>query len=179
MPRRPKVRLLPHDPCWAPLAEAEAVRIRAVTGPVLLEVHHIGSTAIPGILAKPVLDLLGVVKSLAGLERAKAFLEALGYVWRGEYGLAGRRYLICNDPETGERRVQLHCYASGDPAIFRHLAFRDYLRSRPEAALKYEQEKVRCAQLCCDDTHAYTECKSALAKKLEDEALKFRRGTSG
>lgn len=174
MPPPIPVQLLPHDSGWAAQATAEAARFVACLGPVLIEVHHVGSTAIADIKAKPILDLLPVTADLDALDASRATVEALGYIWWGEYGLAGRRYCTRDDPETGRRLVQLHCYAVGSPEIDRHVAFRDYLCAHPGIARDYERVKLRCAARYPGDSHAYTECKSAWIKRVETDALRWR-----
>jgi GrpB-like predicted nucleotidyltransferase (UPF0157 family) len=149
------VELAPPDPAWAERARLEAVWLRAALGESLITVHHIGSTAIPGIRAKPIIDLMPVVRSLADLDARRGVIEALGYQWRGEFGLPGRRYCPMNDPETAKRVVQLHFYQEGDPQIARHLNFRDYLRAHPDQARAYEAEKLRAAAAQPHDTMAY------------------------
>ena len=164
------VRLVPHDPAWAARAQTEIARIMAAV-PALVGIEHIGSTAIPGIPAKPILDLLGTGTSLAALEASRAVFATLGYAWHGEYGLAGRRYLTSDDPETGKRRVQLHCYARGDPGLARHVAFRDLLRRDAALAAEYGAMKQRCSQRHPEDDHAYSDCKDAWIKRVEALAL--------
>jgi GrpB-like predicted nucleotidyltransferase (UPF0157 family) len=170
-----KVELLPHDSRWAAQAEAEAAALHAALGSCLLSVHHIGSTAIAGIHAKPVLDLLPVVTDLPALDERRDRIEALGYAWWGELGLPGRRYCAKDDPATKRRVVQAHAYAQGSAEITRHLAFRDYLRAKPEIAAAYDREKARCRAPHPDDSHAYSDCKNAWIKRIEAEALAWYR----
>ncbi|MFK0298358.1 GrpB family protein [Brevundimonas sp. NPDC090276] len=165
------VRLVPHDPLWSEQARAEALALAAALGSNLLTVHHIGSTAIPGIVAKPVIDLMPVVASLAAFDRQRQAMESLGYRWRGEGGLADRRYCTRSNPATGRRLIQAHAYEDGGAAIARHLAFRDYLREHPDIAATYQGEKMRCRDLCPADKSAYSDCKADWIRRIEAEAL--------
>ena len=114
-----------------------------------------------------------VAKDLDKLDQAQRIIETLGYGWWGEYGLPGRRYCIKNDPQSGRRLFQLHCYQDGSLEIIRHVAFRDYLRSRPDLAREYEAEKLRCQASFPDSSHAYGDCKDAWIRRIEREALRF------
>ncbi len=157
------------------MAREEIERISPVFGANLVAVHHVGSTAIPGICAKPILDLMPQVRALADLDRVKTALENLGYEWWGEYGIAGRRYCTRNDSIDGRRLVQLHCFQTGNPEIEKHLAFRDYLRANPDVARGYDREKRRCRELHPDHSHAYTDAKSAWIDSILPDALTYHR----
>jgi GrpB-like predicted nucleotidyltransferase (UPF0157 family) len=165
------VELVPHSPEWAVTAQAESGRLKSVLGDTLLRVEHMGSTAVPGIMAKPIIDLIPIVTSLDALDAAQAGIEALGYNYLGEFGIPTRRYCRLNDPLTGKRKFQLHCFAADSPQIERHLAFRDYLRAHPAKAEEYEAEKKRAAALHPDDTLKYNDAKNDWIKQAELEAL--------
>ena len=162
-----KVELVPHNPAWAGLADAESQRWLAVLGEGAV-VHHIGSTAIAGIMAKPVIDLMPVVPDVALVDERG--VVGLGYEWRGEFGIAGRRFCTRN-AVGGERLFNVHIFGVGSPEVSRHLAFRDYLRAFRNEALEYERVKLAAAALCPDDVLAYNEAKSGWLKGCEQRAL--------
>jgi GrpB-like predicted nucleotidyltransferase (UPF0157 family) len=139
--------------------------------PDMVAIHHIGSTSVPGLAAKPILDLLPVFKDEHALDAAATGVQAMGYEWLGPFGLPGRRYCRRDDPKSGRRLVQAHAYAQGSPEVRRHLAFRDWLRSGSDNARAYEAEKRRCAQAFPDGGPAYQDCKSAWIDAAEAKAL--------
>lgn len=123
MPAPIQVELVLYSSDWQILAQDETRRLLEALKDNLLEVHHIGSTAIPGIHAKPIIDLLPVVRSVRELDEQKTAIVKLGYEFWGEYGIPGRRYCTFDDPASGRRKLQLHCFEQGHPEIKRHLAF--------------------------------------------------------
>jgi GrpB-like predicted nucleotidyltransferase (UPF0157 family) len=171
MPPPIPVVLAASDPAWPKIAARHADRLRALV-PALVAVHHIGSTSVPGLAAKPIIDLMPLVTDLADLDRQRARVEALGYEWHGELGIPGRRYCTLSDA-TGARIVQLHCFKADSPHAVRHLAFRDYLRAHPEASQAYETEKRRARDLHPNDSHAYSDEKAAWIQKIEAVSLKW------
>ena len=182
MPPPIRVELVPHSDEWSAAARAEAERLRDGLGGGggggagwLVAVHHVGSTAVPGICAKPILDLLPEVRSLAELDAARAAVEALGYAWWGEFGIRGRRYCTLDDAATGRRRVQLHCFATGHPEVAAMLAFRDYLRAHPGKAAEYEAAKRGAAAEHGDDSHAYTDAKAPWIAAQLGPAMAYSR----
>jgi GrpB-like predicted nucleotidyltransferase (UPF0157 family) len=146
-----------------------------VLGSALVTVHHIGSTAVPGLVAKPIIDLMPLVADLADLDRKRWRVETLGYAWHGEFGIAERRYCTLCD-EVGTRIVQLHFFKADSPHAKRHIAFRDYLRAHPEAASAYETEKRRARDLHPMDSHAYNDEKAAWIQKMEAAAVMWYIG---
>src|SRR5215203_6087144 len=125
-----KVILVPHDLSWEKAFEAEAHRVRSGIKDNVVAIHHIGSTSIPGIYAKPVIDILVEVHDITDVDTRSASMEALGYEAMGEFGIEGRRYFR-KDDERGLRSHQIHVFEYGSDQVRRHIAFRDYLLANP------------------------------------------------
>lgn len=124
----------PYNPDWPHIFEKEASKIKEAIGSNCIAIHHIGSTSVPGLSAKPVIDMIGVVKDP---EKAIEPLEALGFKYKGEYNIPMRRYF--NRSEGVE--TNLHVYEEGHPEIELNLLFRDYLRNHPEVREEYAKLK--------------------------------------
>lgn len=164
------VRVVDYDPHWPGEFEIESRRIAAAVGGVAIRIHHIGSTAIPHIKAKPIIDILLEVASLEALDAKNQNLESLGYEAMGEFGIAERRYFRRSDA-AGQRTHQIHAFEAGVPNVTRHLTFRDYMRAHPSAAAEYGALKVRLAALHPHDIQAYVEGKDAFVKEHQRRAL--------
>jgi GrpB-like predicted nucleotidyltransferase (UPF0157 family) len=160
------VFLVPYNPAWPKIAAA----LLRTLGSTLFAVHHIGSTSVPGLAAKPIINLMRIVTALDDLDRKRSLVEALGYSWHGELGMTGRRYCTLSD-EGSTRIAQLHIFAADSPHIGRHLAFRDYLRAHPEVAHAYEGEKRRARDQHPNGSHAYADEKEAWIRRAEVDAL--------
>ena len=159
-----------HDPKWAAAFETEAEAVQSALPGVPLVLHHIGSTSIPDILAKPIIDMMGVATRFDALDAQAGNLEALGYENMGAFGIEDRRYFRKCDAH-GTRTHHLHVFLEGSRHIDRHLAFRDYLRVHPQEAAAYsalKQSLMADGPLSWD---AYLDGKDAFIKEAEAKAL--------
>ena len=165
------VRLVAHDPAWIGLFATEAQRVFAELGPDLpLTIEHTGSTAVPGLVAKPILDLLGGYAPGAPVERYVAALVRAGYVHRGERGIPGREFFRRGEP----RAYHLHLVVQGGTFWREHLAFRDALRTQPALRDAYAALKLDLARRHPRDREAYIEGKSAFVRQVVAEAVARR-----
>jgi GrpB-like predicted nucleotidyltransferase (UPF0157 family) len=176
MPPPIRVEIVPYSEEWPECAQREIERLTDALGSVLYGVHHVGSTAVPGLAAKPIFDLMPVAADMSLIDDAVAIFERLGYHGWGELGISGRRYFT-RDTESGTRKAQLHCFQMDSPHVERHLAFRDYLRAHPAICSSYQSEKLRCSLLHPRDSHAYSDCKADWIIRVEAEALHWYRNT--
>jgi GrpB-like predicted nucleotidyltransferase (UPF0157 family) len=168
-----KVTVVPHNPVWNIAFSEEAERITHALGDIVISLHHIGSTAITGIYAKPILDLLLEVEDIIRLDENQSAMEELGYEALGEFGLPTRRYFR-KDDTWGTRTHQVHAYEVANPEITRHLAFRDYMIAHPVEAQNYSDLKQRLARAHQYDAEAYMDGKDPYIRAQEARALKWR-----
>lgn len=158
-----------YDPLWPLLFRKEADAISRILGDNLVLIHHIGSTSVPFLAAKPIIDIMPVVKDLSDVDAVSEEFVKLGYEYLGEFGIKGRRYLRKGGQE---RTHQIHIFQMEDDTnILRHLAFRDYLRSHRDVAMEYVALKKDLAARFPYDIDRYCDGKDAFVKKIENLAL--------
>jgi GrpB-like predicted nucleotidyltransferase (UPF0157 family) len=161
-----------YDPRWPQMFEDEKARIFAAIGDWVDEVEHCGSTAVPGLAAKPVIDIYAGLRSWDDREKCVAPLEALGYEYRGEDTQIGLIFVkLTESPQPGQtyrgsdgkvrhRTANLHLLALEHPEWDKHLLFRDYLREDEGLARRYADLKRALAEIHQTDINAYTEAKT-------------------
>ncbi|MEL7118355.1 MAG: GrpB family protein [Bacteroidota bacterium] len=165
-----QVRIVKYNPAWPKEFEQEAASIKATLDEVLTNIFHIGSTSVPGLVAKPIIDIMLEVTDLLALDAKSQDMEQLNYEVMGEYGIPGRRYFR----KGGDHRTHhVHAFLTGDPNLKRHLAFRDYLRAHPDIALAYGALKLEIANKGNGDTAHYSESKDPFIKLHQRKALKW------
>lgn len=165
-----------YDPCWEQQYLAEAKTIRAILGENCMAIFHIGSTAVKGLKAKPIIDIMPVVCSIAAVDEKQGAFEEIGYEYLGEFGMAQRRYLR----KGGDVRThQVHIFQETDRInIERHLAVRDFLRAHSEIARQYGALKESLARRYPYDIEGYCDGKDAFVKDLERQALRWKQNAS-
>lgn len=157
------VIVVDYDPAWPLLFQRLGDRALTAVGDVALGVEHVGSTAVPGLAAKPIIDLDVVVRAAADLPIAIARLAPLGYRHEGDLGIPGREAFRW---PPADPRHHLYVLPADSQELRRHLAFRDYLRTHPDAANAYGDLKRTAAEHHCDDRVAYMAAKDALIKRI-------------
>ena len=170
-----KVRVVPHDPTWSKLFRAEADRIAAVLGQEVVAIHHIGSTAIPNMSAKPIIDILAEVHDIEKIEDFNDEMMGMGYQPKGEFGIPGRRFFIKGNDST--RTHHVHIFQTGDPEVERHLDFRDYMIAHPQEAQAYHRLKEELAQKFPEDIESYIEGKDGFIKEMNKKAQAWRESS--
>lgn len=159
-----RIVLFEHDPRWLRNAADECLRIAESCAPVVTRVEHIGSTAVRGLIAKPVLDLMPLVTDFDEAFACVAPMRALGYWYAGEFGIAGRHLFVRGSPRTHHA----HMLVEGSKEAVRHLAVRDALRDDPDALARYAALKRELAPRFGDNREGYAEAKGAFMREVFD-----------
>ncbi len=142
-------------------------RLRSELGEVALRIDHIGSTAVPGLAAKPIIDVQISVVSLEPVDAFRMPLEECGFTWRSDNPERTKRYFR---ERAGEPRTHIHVRRAGSFSEQLALLFRDYLRAHRDAADGYGRQKRALASLLSRDRHAYTESKTSITWRIIQEA---------
>ena len=173
LPIHDAIEVVGYEPRWQEEFAAEAIRIRAALGGIALRVDHVGSTAVPGLVAKPVIDIQVSVASLHPLDPHLQPLLAIGYTHVPDPD--DQTYPFLHRPTTWPHRHHIHVCESGGLEERRHLAFRDYLRDHPTAAAAYAAQKQLLASQFSSSSfesrNAYAEAKSSFIEPVIQRAL--------
>lgn len=173
------IKLLPYDPDWPSQFAAEKPELLQALGGwatdlgSVFALEHIGSTSVPGLWAKPCIDIAIGVHPFPLVPRQIQALEAIGYEYRGEHGIPGREYF------RRGHEVHLHVFAAGDGRVDDQRIFRDYLRCNPGARERYQTLKLELARRFPHDREAYTQGKAELIGQLLQEGHAWHVKTTG
>lgn len=171
------VKVTAYNPAWPQMYEEEKKLIMQVLGLQLVSIYHIGSTSVPGLAAKPIIDIMPVVRDIGRVDQLQRQFEAIGYEYMGEFGIPGRRYLRKGGDE---RTHQIHIFEAGNKKdVLRHLAVRDYLRLHQEDCKAYGELKSGLAGEYPENIEAYCEGKDAFVRDLEEKAVAWYLRTCG
>ena len=150
----------------------ESKKIKNVFSDIIIDIHHIGSTAIPGIKAKPVIDILVEVKDIEGVDQYNHKMKELGYEAMGEYGIPKRRFFR----KGGNNRTHhIHIFQTGNEEIERHINFKEYLIAHPDKAREYSKLKEKLADKYAHDVENYTNSKSNFIKEIDRKAKLWKK----
>lgn len=152
-----KINVVDYDEQWPGLFSEESALLHVMLDKVILNIHHVGSTSIPGLAAKPVIDILLEVVDLDELDNLNPTMANAGYTARGEYGIQNRRYFS----KGGDQRShQIHAFVTGDEHIIKLLAFRNYLIKNKDVAEQYAEIKRSAVLASENDIRRYSAFKA-------------------
>ena len=168
-----KVEVVPYNPDWRSLFETEANQIAISLAKNITAIHHIGSTSIETIYAKPIIDILVTVKSISKVDDRNSQMQSLGYQYMGEFGIRGRRFFL-KDNMAKIRTHHVHVFETDSPQVKRHLAFRDYLNAHLEAAQAYSILKQSLAEKYPHDIEQYMDGKDGFIQEIDRQAAEWQ-----
>lgn len=166
------IEIAPYDRGWPAAFEAARRELEELLAPLAVRIEHVGSTAVPGLAAKPIVDLMLGCGRLAELDAQIPRLEEVGWHYAPEFEvhLPQRRFLA--RPRAHPRRFHLHAVELDSDFWARHLLFRDHLRANSDVAFAYEHLKRGLAARFARDREAYTAAKTAFIEEALAEAAR-------
>jgi GrpB-like predicted nucleotidyltransferase (UPF0157 family) len=167
------VEVVAHDSAWSEQFRVEAALLAQLFGAEVIAIHHIGSTAIPGIKAKPILDFLVEVRDIARIDDYNLAMTRAGYQPKGELGIPGRRYF--SKDTAGVRSHHVHAFERGHPEIERHILFVDFLIAHPAKSQAYSELKEMLAVRYHTDPYGYNDAKTTFIQEIDREAVMWRQ----
>lgn len=173
------IEIVEYDPNWKNLYREEESKIKNIINDILISIHHIGSTSIENLKAKPIIDILVVVDDINKVDSYNDDFADIGYKAMGENGIAKRRFFMkdyIDDNGIQKRFSHIHIFDINNKFdIERHLAFRDFLRANKNIAEEYVKIKLEALQNCNNDIELYCNYKDKFIKDIEKTALEFYR----
>jgi GrpB-like predicted nucleotidyltransferase (UPF0157 family) len=165
-----KVTIVEYRPEWRQMFEDEKRVLQMVLGDVPARIEHIGSTAVAGLAAKPIIDMMVGLEDFSIADEVVPKIEALAYEYIQKYEavMPFRRFFI--KEREGTRTHQIHMVGIGSEFWERHILFRDYLRGNPKVAEQYASLKKELAEREWSDVNEYADAKTEFIRKIENEA---------
>jgi len=163
-----EVVVVPPDPNWDDPFELESKVLKDIFGDLIIQIHHIGSTAIKGIFSKPIIDLMPEVTDIKSVDDFNDQMIKKGYLPKGEFGISRRRFFIKGSELNHIHHI--HIFEKGNLEIERHLLFRDYLNSHLNEAKEYSELKIKLAKGNRFDIIGYMNGKNAFIKEIDEKA---------
>ena len=169
------ITVIEYSPLWKNKYKEESLLIRNILADNCIAIYHIGSTSVEGLAAKPIIDIMAVVRSLEIVDTVAEKFSDIGYEYLGEFGIEGRRYLRKGGDE---RTHQIHIFQADDwNNIGRHLAFRDYMRTHQKEREEYAKIKIELAKKYPYDIYGYCDGKENFVREMEEIAISKFDGT--
>lgn len=166
--------VVPYNDLWVEMYEEEKNLLSSIMGDLIIDIQHFGSTAVKGLSAKPIIDIMIVVNDIVQIDVFNSIMEQYGYNARGENGIAGRRYFVKSNPNNLDIHTHhLHIYQKGNPHISDELIFRNYLRINNEALKEYERVKKEASIKYRFNPKEYAEAKTECVAHIMDKAKAY------
>ncbi len=159
-----KIEVVPYNPDWPKMYEIEAKRINRALGENCITIHHVGSTSVLDLAAKPIIDMIPVVRDITEVDPRNSNMQNLGYEVKGEFGFFLRRFFVKSNS------FNIHVFEKGNPEIERHINFRDWMRTHPNDRQAYENLKKNLANEFPNDISSYCFGKDNFVAKIDEKA---------